>query len=176
AFGQSDGAANAPGTTGEIQFATTVKNFGKLQRGAKAAFEFPFENIGKGPLIIQGVHAGCGCTAVEAQNGRVYAPGDKGVVKVAIDTSNFSGHFIKMITVMTNEKLLSSRTLTVKAFIEDEVAAYPPVVDFGPVRPGAAPSKRVIVKPVGVLKNVHVEKLQYNAEAFTASLAQTGSE
>ena len=171
-------AVNAPTGVGEgegeIAFKQVIKDFGTLKRGEKGVADFPFENVGKGLLIIQGVHASCGCVAVEGEDGRLYASGDHGSIKVTIDTTNFSGPLVKMVTVMTNEKLLPSRTLTVKVHVEDEVSAFPPVVDFGPIRSGTGPTKRVVVRPVGSLKQVTVDKLQFNTGVFAATVAQAG--
>ena len=89
--------------------------------------------VGSGPLRIQGVHAACGCTAVEADKGKVYASNESGYVDITLDTTDFVGSMMKVVTVMTNESITPDRTLTVRANVLAEFEVQPPLVDFGDI-------------------------------------------
>lgn len=160
---------------GEIYFAKVTQDFGTLKRGERVSAEFNFENVGKGDLVIQGAHASCGCTAVEAERGRVYGPGEKGVIKLVLDSANFAGPLVKLVTVLTNDKVLPARTLTVKAQIIEEIVATPPIVDFGVVQVGHPATRRVIVSPKGDKKQVKVSSLEFNSDVLQGKFEPVAS-
>lgn len=123
----------------QIKFDEMIYDFGEVYRGAELTHRFRFVNLGTGALNVQGVHAACGCTAVEVDKGKMYGAGESGYVDVKLDTADFSGSMLKTVTVHTNEQVLPERTLTLKAFVKAELEAIPPLADFGdtPTRGGA---------------------------------------
>jgi hypothetical protein len=133
----------------EMNFATQTHDFGRVVRGNKVSYRFKFTNSGDGALVIHGVHASCGCTAVETERSKTYGPGQSGFVEVTLDTANFSGNMNKIVTVMTNQKLRPDRTLAVKATVAEEIAAWPPIADIGEVAFGATGETQVRVKSIG---------------------------
>ena len=51
-----------PGIGAVIQFPTTSHDFGTVEEGVRATFEFEFTNTGDSDLILTNVQASCGCT------------------------------------------------------------------------------------------------------------------
>lgn len=81
---------------------------------------FKFTNIGKKPLIINYVHASCGCTVPEYPKDPI-SPGATGEIKVTYNgTGKLPGHFKKNIQVFTNGKPEMARI-----FIQGEMTDVP---------------------------------------------------
>jgi len=152
-------------TTGQVRFDDMTHDFGRVMRGQRLTHAFRFTNVGKGPLSIQGVHATCGCTAAEVAKGKEYAPGESGTVEVAFDTTDFVGRISKVVTVMTNERHLPDRTLTISATIAQEFEVTPPLVDFGDVYSREGATRSVTIKPVAGVKFA-IEAMKFNSEAL----------
>jgi hypothetical protein len=88
-------------STSDLIFRTYTHQFGRLDYGEKADFDYVFKNTGKDTIIITNVKAKCGCTPVEWPKNPIY-PGDKGKITIQYDTSIY-GNFQKSIYVFTNE-------------------------------------------------------------------------
>jgi hypothetical protein len=161
-------------TRGQLKFAQMTHNFGSVTRGQKLEAEFEFENVGDGPIVLHGIHAACGCTAVETENGATYEPGDRGKLRVILDTSDFSGKLSKSITVMSNEVAVPARTLTLIATVVSEVAVNPPLIDFGDVKAGSAAN--VSVKLSSDKLALSLSQPQFNSRIMEAKLRQTGED
>ena len=79
-----------------------VYEFGTVVDGSKIVHEFVIENQGEGPLRISDIVTGCTCAVPEYP--KILFPGQKGVIKISIDTNGFGGReFSKVILVSTNE-------------------------------------------------------------------------
>ncbi len=89
---------NAP----QVEFNTTLHNFGTVTEGEPAVFEFVISNKGKSDLIIRKVKASCGCTTVEPSK-KVLKPGESSTLKASFRTNGYSGQQSKSITVITND-------------------------------------------------------------------------
>ncbi len=131
---------------GQLQFDTLASDVGRIHRGEKRHVSFRFKNVGNGPISVKGVHAACGCTAVEGQLNRVYQPGEIGAVEVTFDSTDFVGKVVKAVTLMTDQTAIPTRTLTIIADIVADLAVDPPVLDFGDVRGDEELSKEFSVK------------------------------
>ena len=68
-------------TAGEPVFEYKEHDFGEITYGEEVGARFGFENQGKGPLVIERVSTGCGCTVAEYTKKPV-APGEGGFVEV----------------------------------------------------------------------------------------------
>jgi hypothetical protein len=79
------------------------------------SYEFEYTNTGKVPLILQNVHASCGCTSPEWTKEPV-VPGQPGRIKVNFDPKNRPGPFTKTITVTSNAEPPVT-TLTIKGTV-----------------------------------------------------------
>ncbi len=105
----------SPGNNAEIQFETTVFDFGELEFNGNGNCTFPFANAGNTPLIIQHVKTSCGCTVPKWPNKPV-KPDKTAEIKVNYDTSH-PGMFQKTVAVFYNGKN-SPATLTIKGSVK----------------------------------------------------------
>lgn len=86
----------------EITFDVTEHDFNTFsEEKGKVTCKFTFTNTGSSDLILQEVHASCGCTTPEWTRHPIKA-GGKGSVDVTFDSTNRPGAFNKTITVKTN--------------------------------------------------------------------------
>jgi hypothetical protein len=151
-------------TKGQLKFTRLSHDFGVVTRGQKLEAEFAFENSGDGPIVLQGIHAACGCTATEAVIGSAYQPGDRGAIKVAFDTTDFVGSVSKSITVMSNEVAMPARTLTLSAVIVSDVKVDPPLADLGNVKAGASASMTSVLTSKSA--DVSIRSVQFNEKVL----------
>jgi hypothetical protein len=121
------GAVEGP----KIEFSELIHDFGTVHRGDVLGVEFSFSNTGDAPLAITGVHAGCGCTVADFDSTKSYRPGETASIGLTLDTKNFVGAISKAVTVITNEKILSTRTLILKAKVSEDFVLDPPMIYFG---------------------------------------------
>lgn len=161
-------SATAPA---KIQFERMTHDFGDVYRGDKVKYRFSFVNAGEGPLVIQGIHAACGCTAAEAEKGRPFKPGESGEIEVTLDTTNFVGPITKILTVMTNERHIPDRALTIRAHIREELAIDPPLADFGDVATKDIAEQQITVRAIGK-GGVEPSALRFNREVMEATLTK----
>ena len=70
------------------------------------------------------------------------------VGEVVFNTSDFSGKVTKIVTVITNEKVLPDRSLTLSAFVKSEFDVKPPLLSFGEPHTGDSPTRTVRVIPL----------------------------
>lgn len=157
-----------------LKFEQRSHDFGEVYRGDKLTHRFSFVNDGDAPLLIQGVHAACGCTVALAETGKEYAPGEKGYVEVQFDTTDFTGPVSKIVTVMSNEKLIPDRALTVRAVIKSEVEAVPPLVDFGDVVDQLGAVQVVKIKPIGGF-SLNLKGIAFDDKLIEAQLGPRSS-
>jgi hypothetical protein len=93
-----------------IQWIDTLKELGTLEVGAPVEVLFRFKNIGKNPLSINSVVAGCGCTSPQKPDALV-EPGKEGIVKAKFKTEGQNGMVSKHITVLSNTNPESSELI-----------------------------------------------------------------
>jgi hypothetical protein len=161
--------------SGVISFERPIMDFGHVKRGSKLSAKFNFTNVGKGTLAIQGVQSSCDCATVDAAKGKTFGPGEKGVIEVAFDTTDYSGKVTKAITVITNERSMPDRTLTVSATVNSDVDAVPPLADFGDIVMNQTPQLKIHLK--SSMKNeFKVEKIRYNEEFLDVGYTKEGNE
>ena len=98
----------------DMVFTTETHDFGVVPEGPNAEYEFEFKNTGKEPIVIQQVHASCGCTTPSYSKDPVL-PGKTGKVKASYSTQGRPNAFTKTITVMSN---VGVKTLTIKGSVE----------------------------------------------------------
>jgi hypothetical protein len=116
---------NKPASQAEIIFDTDVHDFGTIQKGEPAEFEFKLRNTGKEPLIISNCQKSCGCTTPKCPTEPIL-PGQSSSIKVSYNT-NSAGVFHKTVTVVSNAKNESNKTLTIKGKVD-----APPAEDIFP--------------------------------------------
>lgn len=170
---KNDKLTNEP--LGIINFDKTLIDFGTVKRGQKLPAKFTFKNIGKGPLAIQGVQAPCDCTTVESAKGQTVAPGESGALEVIFDTTDYSGKVTKALTVITNERSMPDRTLTVSAIVNSDVDAMPPLADFGEVVLNQT-AQQIIRLKNNMKTDLKIERIRYNEEFLDVGFTKEGHE
>jgi hypothetical protein len=153
---------------GQIRFDENSFDFGRVKRGEKLSHRFIFKNVGKGPLKVYGVHAACGCTAAEVNTDKEYAPQDTGAIDVTFDTTDFNGSITKAVTVMTNERHVPDRTLSIRATVVSEFEVTPPLADFGQVLSQDGGSRQVVIKAQPG-NRFSIDKVRFNAESLNVT-------
>lgn len=113
----------------KIKFDTDSHDFGTINEGVQATYEFTFENVGDEPLVITQVRPSCGCTTPEWSKEPIQ-PGDEGVIKAIYNSKGRPGRFHKSITVYTNEPESNTKVI----FIKGEVKPQGAPADQSPVR------------------------------------------
>jgi len=98
-----------------LEFKTELHDFGTVPEGPAAEYEFVFKNTGKEPILLQQVHASCGCTTPTWSKDPVL-PGKTGIIKASFATQGRGGApFNKAITVTSNA---GTKVLTIKGAVE----------------------------------------------------------
>lgn len=80
---------------------STFLDLGKANDGQIVEVSFRFKNTGNKNLVIEDVHAGCGCTIPEKPQ-QPFAPGEEGVIKAKFDSKDRLGIQNKYVDVRTN--------------------------------------------------------------------------
>lgn len=112
---------NTAGENGEykrapfIKFDKTTHEFGRVIEGEIVTYGFKFENTGGSDLLITKVSTSCGCTASEYPKEPV-KPGEKGVIRLTLNTSKRKGYQNKTATVLANT-IPNTTTLRIKAVV-----------------------------------------------------------
>lgn len=83
-------------------FSVKEYDFGEINEGIKAEYQFVFKNTGSKPIKINSVHASCGCTTPEWSSEAI-EPGKTGFVKAIYNSTGRPGGFTKTITVMADD-------------------------------------------------------------------------
>jgi hypothetical protein len=92
-------------------------NFGKVEEGKIVDAKIGFVNSGKGVLEIIDVKTTCGCTAALLSS-RKLNPGERGTLRIELDTSNREGNLTRTITLFSNDPAQNNQSITISANIE----------------------------------------------------------
>lgn len=107
--------ANANTASADVmKFKTEIHDFGTIQEGPTADYEFVFENTGSEPVVLDRVQASCGCTTPTHTKEPVL-PNKSGTIKASYNTQGRPGPFTKTITVFSNK---GTKVLTIKGTVE----------------------------------------------------------
>lgn len=89
----------------QITFEETTIDMGQISlQDPIRVVEFKFTNSGKAKLVINNVHASCGCTVAEYPKDYI-APGATGVIRVTYNaTGKMPGRFKKNVQIFSNAK------------------------------------------------------------------------
>jgi hypothetical protein len=98
----------------EIYFPTTTIDCGEIPEGPYHFFSFPFENSGNSPLIIENVKSSCGCVLPAFPRNKILQPHQKDTIGASYWTEERKGHFVKTLTVFTNDSLHPIKILHLK--------------------------------------------------------------
>lgn len=108
-FSQSEGP--------NIEFESTVVDYGEILKGSNGIRVFTFTNTGDSPLEISKVYSSCGCTIPKKPEAPI-APGEKGEIQVKYDTNRL-GPIRKTITVNSNATATPIVSLKIKGKVAD---------------------------------------------------------
>lgn len=108
-------AVAAPANPTGLKFESEVHDFGGLEKGKPATYEFTFTNTSKETIMITNVRPSCGCTAANYTKTAI-KPGEKGFVAATYNAAS-PGAFTKSITVTTSDTSLP-KSLTIKGKVE----------------------------------------------------------
>ena len=104
-----------------IKWDQEIHDFGDLEKGKPATYEFTFTNTTKETILITNVRPACGCTAANYTKTPI-KPGDKGMVAATFNAANV-GPFQKSVTITTTENGVESvKTLSFKGKVLDNTA------------------------------------------------------
>lgn len=129
-------------------FKTTEHDFGTVARGAKAEFEFEFENIYLEDVHIANVHSSCGCTAVSVKNPLVKTY-EKGAIVATFNTNAFLGQRGATLTVVIDKPFYAEVQLHDRGFIRNDVVVEPGSVQVGTIDQGTGASRDIAVNYLG---------------------------
>jgi len=119
----------------KIAFGETTYDFGRADQGTTVRHTFGFRNLGELDLSIDNVRAGCDCTAAVSSD-RVIPPSRDGTIDVTFDTTNDSGRKTRSVSVYSNDPAQPVVTLALIGEIYATVAADPPQLYVGKLKPG----------------------------------------
>jgi hypothetical protein len=100
-----------------IEFESTVVDYGEILKGSNGIRVFTFTNTGDSPLEISKVYSSCGCTIPKKPEAPI-APGEKGEIQVKYDTNRL-GPIRKTITVNSNATATPIVSLKIKGKVAD---------------------------------------------------------
>ena len=106
-------SANCP----RISFKENAYNYGNVKQGEVVHKDYEFTNTGKKELVIRKTKASCGCTASKPEKLNL-APGEKSAIKVDFNSAGKSGKQSKTVTVITNDPITPTITLTISGEVE----------------------------------------------------------
>lgn len=89
-------------------------NFGKVKEGTTVTHTFELVNKGTDILNIKDVRTSCGCTAALVSSSQL-KPGEKGTLKVDLDTKGRNGKMSRTISIMSNDSQQPTKVLTIYA-------------------------------------------------------------
>ncbi|HEY8400994.1 MAG TPA: DUF1573 domain-containing protein [Cytophagaceae bacterium] len=101
---------------GVLKFNSDKHDFGLIEEGTTATYEFEFTNVGKDTILLTDVKASCGCTTPYWTKDPI-APGGKGSIKASYSSAGRPGVFTKTITVSSNATE-PSKMLIIKGVVE----------------------------------------------------------
>jgi hypothetical protein len=155
------------------------RNFGNLFRGQKVEHDFTFENKTSEPISILGIFMTCACTVTDVEKGKIIAPGEKGKLRIALDTTHHTGKLEQSVTITTSSRNATSTehaVLKILAFIEEEYAVEPPIVDFGQIYDHEPKTVRVVLKPKKMDGPLEIKNLSYDQKNFEVTQQKKGGQ
>lgn len=90
-----------PEIAAEFSFEKESHDFGTIDEGTMAKYDFEFTNTGKSPLIITNAQGSCGCTVPQWPREPI-APGETGKIHVEFNSSGRPGNQTKQVTLSAN--------------------------------------------------------------------------
>ncbi len=92
-------------------------DFGTVGEGKVVEAKIDFKNEGKAVLKVNDVKTSCGCTAALLSS-KTLEPGQKGTLRIELDTSGREGKLVRTVTLYTNDPVDPNQTVTLFVNIE----------------------------------------------------------
>lgn len=127
---------------------TLYHNFGVVAKGAKAEYEFEFENIYVEDVHIAGVRSSCGCTEPQITQ-KLVKTFEKGAIRTVFNTRSFAGSRSATLTVIIDKPFYAEVQLSVRGYIRNDVLFTPGSVSFGDISFGQSAEQEVKVSHSG---------------------------
>ncbi len=94
----------------KLVFNKQIHDFGTVKKGDTLTYTFNFTNTGQEALEISEIERQCECITVSMDK-QIYAPGEKGTLKITLVTTELSGLSVRKVTlkgnIENNEKEIS---------------------------------------------------------------------
>ncbi len=177
---------------GIMSFPKETHDFGNIDEGTIASYEFEFTNTGDQPIEITRVQAACGCTTPEWTNKPIH-PGETGKIKASYNSEGRPDVFNKSITVYSNARK-EMLALFIKGFVKSKRPAnqegakfvqpdagkltlLPPAIqvskvshDFGKVAVGEKAKERLFIHNTGQ-NTLIIQAIENNNKAITFGIS-----
>jgi hypothetical protein len=110
----------------KLEVEVETHDFGTIEEGVIAEYEFKIKNTGNAPLILSNVQASCGCTTPSWTKDPI-EPGKTGTVKASYNSNGRPGAFNKSITLTSNAEM-PTKAVYIKGNVnkKPEKPAYTP--------------------------------------------------
>ena len=108
-----------------MKFENTTYNFDKAKQGEKVECTFVFKNEGVNDLIIRKVKASCGCTGTNPEK-TILKKGESSKITATFNTAGRTGKQYKTVTVISNDPVNSTVSLTLEGTVEAPASGETP--------------------------------------------------
>ncbi len=123
-------------------FKTTEHDFGTVAKGAKAEYDFEFQNVFVEDVHVAGVRSSCGCTEPHVTK-QVLKTWEKSAIRAVFNTRTFTGSRGATLTVIIDKPFYAEVQLSVRGVIRTDVLFTPGSVMFGEIELGQ-PAERTV--------------------------------
>jgi hypothetical protein len=125
-------------------------NYGEIEEGPTAEYDFEFINTGNKPIIISEAHGSCGCTVPKWPHEPI-PPKGKGVIHVTYNTQGRPGPISKEVTI-TSDAPEKTTILHIRGNVKAKPGGStppppPPMPGGAPVPPPPPPNPGAPVPP-----------------------------
>ncbi|MDI6793653.1 MAG: DUF1573 domain-containing protein [bacterium] len=136
----------------QITFPESSHDFGPVEEGDVATYNFVVKNTGGSRLVLERVNTSCGCTAALPQEHEI-APGDTTTIQVSFNSKGRTGQSVnKTVTVYSNDPENAQARLTITGSVAPRGAGLqilPPSWDAGVLSPESVKIKHFTLKNSG---------------------------
>ncbi len=131
----------------ELELEGGELDLGNLKQGVQLVREVTFRSTGTGPLCVVAAKSSCGCLKASlGDTKRIFKPGERGTVRLAVDTTGRMGVINKRVTVTSNDPKSPLLSFRVKMDINAGLMSDPRYLQFGNVPPETSASRSLYLR------------------------------